>query len=543
MACIALCLFGLYVVYAMMPVGKRERPKSDERVYLVHSDELKFDQYGATPDAQIVKGNVHFRHGGAQLWCDSAYFYQESNSVRAFGHVRFKQGDTLSLNCDHATYDGQGQLMEARENVVLRHRQQTLYTDSLNYDRLYGFSYFLGGGKLVDGKNQLVADWGEYHMDSRDAMFYYNVKMRGEKRTITTDTLFYNTRESLAHVLGPSVVVSGESVIHTRDGYFNTDTEGGRMFGRSVLVNGSRTVTGDSLYYNSSTGQSEGFGNVVYEDTVNKNTLTCEELKYNEKSGFGYATKHAVATDYSQGDTLYLHADSMKIYTFNINTDSVYRKVHAFFHVKAYRKDVQTICDSMVFSSQDSCMTMYRDPIVWNGNRQLLGEVIKVYMNDSTVRNAHVIGQALSVEKVDDERHYNQVTSKVMDAFFLDGNIRKAVSIGNVRTIYYPIDDKDSTYQGLNYLETDTLRMYISPDRKLQKIRTTRFNATMYPMSQIPPDMYRLPNFVWLETLRPTDKNDIFVWRGKSESDKLKSDGHHGTSSASVKKEKVRLSQ
>ena len=39
------------------------------------------------PDAQIVKGHVHFRHRGATLMCDSAYFYQTTNSVRAMGHV------------------------------------------------------------------------------------------------------------------------------------------------------------------------------------------------------------------------------------------------------------------------------------------------------------------------------------------------------------------------------------------------------------------------------------------------------------------------
>lgn len=46
-------------------------------------------------------------------------------------------------------------------------------------------------------------------------------------------------------------------------------------------------------------------------------------------------------------------------------------------------------------------MTMYRDPIAWNLNRQILGEEIKVYFADSTVRKAEVIDQALSVELVD----------------------------------------------------------------------------------------------------------------------------------------------
>ena len=131
-----------------------------------------------------------------------------------------------------------------------------------------------------------------------------------------------------------------------------------------------------------------------------------------------------------------MHADTFKIYTFNINTDSVYRKIHAYNHVRAYRIDVQAVCDSLVYNSKDSCMTMYRDPIVWNGNQQLLGEEIKVFMKDSTVNRAHVIGQALSVEQMPDTIHYNQISSKEMLAYFNNGELNEVESIDNVQIIY-----------------------------------------------------------------------------------------------------------
>lgn len=124
------------------------------------------------------------------------------NSFRAFGHVRFRQGDTLSLSCDNAWYDGEGQMMEARKNVVLRHRGQTLYTDSLNYDRLYNNAYFFKGGRLVDSRNKLSADWGEYNTDTREAVFYYDVQLHTPKNRVSTDTLYYDTRKSIAHIVG-----------------------------------------------------------------------------------------------------------------------------------------------------------------------------------------------------------------------------------------------------------------------------------------------------------------------------------------------------
>ena len=516
-----LCLFGFCLVQAMLaPKKKSNRPKGD-RVYLLHADELRYDMYGSNPDAQIVKGKVSFSHQGAHLTCDSAYFYQNSNSVKAFGHVHFKQGDTLSLTCDRAEYDGMMQMMHARNNVVLHHRRQVLRTDSLDYDRLYEMANFFEGGTLIDGKDKLVADWGEYHTKTREAKFVYNVKLRSGKDVVTTDTLYYDVPKSKAHMVGPSKIISGGSVVHTKNGFYNTKNDQAQLFDRSTLEDKDKTITGDSLYYVKN-GESYGYGNVVYVDKKNKNSLHCNYLRYNEKTGYGFATRNPVAIDYSQKDTLWMHSDSMKIYTFHINTDSVYRKVHAFHKVRVYRTDVQAVCDSLVFNSKDSCMTMYKDPIVWNANRQLLGEVIKAYMNDSTIRMAHVIGQALSIDEMPDSVHFNQVTSKEMKAYFENGQARMGESIGNVQTIYDLTNDKDSSIVGLNYMETDTMRMYLSPERQLQKIWANKSVGTFYPITQVPPSKVKLPNFAWFDDIRPKDKNDIFVWRGKKQDQQLK---------------------
>ena len=517
-----LCLFVLSLLPALAQKKVKTAPKTDDRVYLVHSDELRYDQYGLVPDAQIVKGNVQFMHKGAKMWCDSAYFYQQTNSFRAFGHVRMVQGDTLSLTCERAYYDGQAQLMEARKNVWLKHRGQTLNTDSLNYDRLYNNAYFFEGGTLTDKNQKLVADWGQYNTQTREAVFYYNVKMIENDRIITTDTLHYNTLTSMAHVLGPSQITSKTGVIETRDGYLNTKTSMSTLYGRSTVNDKDKTITGDSLYYDDKTGQSEGYGDVVYVDNKNKNSLLCQRFKYNEKTGAGWATGKLLAKDYSQKDTLYVHADSVKFFTYNINTDSVYRMAHCFKHVRAYRQVVQAVCDSMVANSKDSCLTMYRDPIVWNANRQLLGEVIKIYMQDSTVKEAHVLGQALSVEQMPDSVHFNQLSSKDMFAYFIDGNVRRNDAVSNVRSIYFSVDDKDSTLIGLNYLETDTMRMFISAERQLQKIWTCRFEATLYPMSQIPPGKEKLEAFGWFDYVRPLNKDDLFEWRPKAAGSELK---------------------
>lgn len=523
---VVLCLFGLCVAQSRKVAKGRHRPKTDERVYLKHADMLRFNQYGEHAGAQILNGNVAFLHKGALLTCDSAYFYQESNSFKAFGHVKMRQGDTLSLTSDYAFYDGDNQMAEARHNVLLRHRGTKLYTDSLNYDRLYNIGYFFEGGKMVDRNNVLVSDWGEYDTETRKAVFNYNVNLRNPKFTLTTDTLHYDTRTSLANIVGPSVIRSKESVIHTSEGYYNTNTGRARLYGRSTMSNKGKEITGDSLFYDEKRGISQGYRNVIYKDTQKKNELHCNYLWYNEKNGFAFATENPVMMEYSQKDTLFVHSDTIKVITYHLNTDSVYRTAHCYNKVRAFRNDVQAVCDSLVYNTKDSCMTMYRDPIAWSGDRQLLGEEIQVFMKDSTIDRAHIINQALTAELMPDKDHYQQLSSKEMFAYFTKGQITQTEAIGNVRSIYYPVDDKDSTLMGLVYIETDTMKMFMR-DRQLQKIWTSKTDGTWYPMTQIPPERYRLDGFTWFDYIRPINKDDIYEWRGKKDGTQLKNITRH----------------
>mgnify|MGYP002534225012 CR=1 FL=1 len=516
-----LCLFGICLAQ-VKPTAKSKPEQQDKKtkVYLLHSDILRFNKI-SNPDAQILEGNVSFRQDSVYMYCDSAYFYEAKNSFEAFGNVKMNQGDTLFLYGDWLYYDGNTQIAQVRENVRMENRQTVLLTDSLNYDRLFDLGYFFDGGTLMDEENVLTSEWGEYSPSTKVAVFNYNVKLVNPQFTLTSDTLRYHTDTKVANIVGPSNIDSGENHIYSELGFYNTNSQQAELLDRSVLVNGSRQLTGDSLFYDRVAGYGEAFWNVQMNDVQNKNMLTGNYCFYNELTGYAFATKKAVAIDYSQGDSLFMHADTLKLISYNFNTDSMYRKMLAYHKVRIYSRDMQAVCDSLVFNSLDSCMTMYDNPILWNEQQQLFGEEIKVYMNDSTIDWAHIINQAMSIEQIDSV-NYNQVSGKEMKAYFRDGDIYQADVIGNVRIVYYTIDDKDSTLIGVNNAETSLLNVYLK-NRKIEKIKASaKTNGTMYPMSLIPEDKRYLPSFAWFDYIRPLNKEDIFVWRGKKAGQELK---------------------
>ena len=528
-----LCLFGVCLVAQVKPTGQKKKTetsakkpaagtsKTDKngkkqpenkksKVFLLHSDEVIADKL-ARPDVQVLIGNVKLRHDSMYMYCDSALIYEKTNSVEAFENVRMEQGDTLFIYGDYLYYDGMTQIAQIRNNVKMINRKTTLLTDSLNYDRLYDLGYYFEGGTLMDEENVLTSDWGEYSPATKQSIFNHDVKLVNPKFILTSDTLRYNTFTKVANILGPSNIVSDNNHIYSERGFYNTLTGQAELLDRSILTNQGKKLVGDSLYYDRKAGYGEAFDNVRMTDSINKNMLTGDYCFYNELTDSAFATKRAVAIDYSQGpDSLYMHGDTLMMVSFNLNTDSLYRTMRAFHKVRMYRTDVQGVCDSLVYISKDSCMTMYGDPILWNEGQQLLGEVIKIYMNDSTINWTHIINQALTVE-MKDSIHYNQVSGKEMKAYFVDGDMRHIEVIGNVMTAFYP-EEKDSTMTGYNRMEGSILHIYMKEKKMDKGLFIGKSNGTMYPMDQIPADKLRLPTFAWFDYVRPLNKDDIFKY-------------------------------
>lgn len=500
--------------------------QSESRIYLLHSDRL-FHDTQIDAKAQILVGNVQFRHDDVFMYCDSALFYEASNSLDAFGNVRMVQGDTVSLVGDVMYYDGLDKLARVRNNVVLIHGQMTLYTDSLDYDRLYNVGYFFEGGRIVTTDNEMTSDWGEYRPETKVAVFNYNVHMvspappQQTRTTLLTDTLYYNTVTSVANARGPSTIDDGGCHIYTEFGYMNSKSNDLTLLMRSEMSNNGKKLIGDSIVWNSVDSIGEAFGNVVYTDLLNKNAMTGNYCYYDDRTGYSLGTDSACIIDFSQGaDTMYMHADSIKMYSFNLKTDSAYRTMHAYNHVRMFRRDMQGVCDSLVYQTRDSMMIMYKDPIVWTGSQQLLGEEIQAFMNDSTIDSIYVLRQTLSCERLD-SLHYNQVAGHEMHSYMENGELKMTHVIGNVIVNYFPLDE-DSLLIAMNHMESTEMKMFMGENRRMKKIWMPAATGTFYPIPMIPGDVRFLENFQWFDYVRPLDPQDIFNWRGKSSGTELK---------------------
>lgn len=496
-----------------------------DKVFLERANEMRAEQ---GKDYQIVVGDVEFRKGDMFMYCDSAHFYDNPGALQAYGNVRMEQGDTLFVYADELNYADSTQLAilyaDPGKKVRLINKDVTLTTDVFNYDMGIELGYYEVGGVLTDKENRLDSWYGEYSPSSKDALFKENVHLNslGENDTldIYTEEMLYNTLTHIAILDTTSTIMSADGTIYTTSGVYNTETSQADLYHRSLVVaSNGNTLTGDTLYYDRNLGFGEAFGNIELTDTTNKVILNGDYGFYFEIADSALVTGRALAKEYSSpSDTLYMHGDTIRTFivitpeqalndSVTVPADTTHHLIAAP-HVKFFRNDLQGLCDSMTFVQRDSMMYMNYHPVVWNESKQIFGNVIQVHLRDSTADWARLPEFGFMAEWIDEE-FYNQLTGKEMYATFANGTIKHLDVSGNVQAIMLPMEN-DSTYNKIANLESS----FLSADFKNQTIEYLKMwpetPGTMTPLYLAKKSLFYLPQFRWLEPLRPTSPQDVF---------------------------------
>ena len=186
------------------------------------------------------------------------------------------------------------------------------------------------------------------------------------------------------------------------------------------------------------------------------------------------------------------------------NIDSLYREIRAYRRVKIFRKDAQSVCDSMTMTTIDTVIHLYKLPVLWNANSQITSEVMHIITRDGAIVKADFEGKPLTASEID-TAHYNQVTGKAMTALFRDNQIYRNDVNGNVQTIYYMQEDSSPEITLMAYIEAGDMTSYIENQQIVGITYRGSPTYTFYPMDKIPETQpTKLQGFKWEAQRRPT---------------------------------------
>ncbi len=543
------------------------------RIFLEHANTISFDK-NVNQERQVLRGAVLFRQDSVWMSCDSAYFYQSRNSFEAFSHVHMWEGDTLQMWCDSLSYDGETMIGQLFDNVLMRHNDTRLHTDYLIYYRQENRAHYPYNGWIDNPENHLQSDLGWYYTQSRQAIFQNNVVMRNfdfskmspkpaypdvesedyrPQMTLYSDTLEYSFLTDDAWIVGPSRIVNDTATLFSDLGTVNTKSQQSWLYNRSVVVSTGRSATADTLFYDGKAGYGDAWGNFVAYDTLQHLCVSGNRCHYVDSSQVMTVSDSALAMEFSTHDTLYLHADTLRAYkAARTRMVSVVREVVAdstigqdsaavsdslpqrevktvtervavtdtvnylscHFNVRYYRRDIQGICDSLNYNHADSLATFVGNPVMWNGNYQITGDSIMVYMaKEGGIDRALVHDNAFLVQQ-NDSIHYDQIAGKGLVCYFDSSRLSRMDMAGNVQTIFYPSEESKNGGKpeliGLNQV----IGNYLSIWFKQQKMDHLRIwpqpVGSLTPIQLVTDDILYLRGFRWMQYLRPTSPADVF---------------------------------
>lgn len=478
--------------------------KTKKKIDIEHADLLTSDQ-AIVRDAQRLIGNVILLHNNIIMKCDSAWQYSGSNIVDAFGNVHIISNDTLNLWANFINYNGDTELAKARRNVVLTDPSLTLTTDSLDFDMKKEIGYYNHGGQIVDTTNTLTSIIGRYYTRENKLFFTRDVKLVNKDYTMTSDTMIYYTETEIVTFNGPTNIIGDSTSVYSTSGWFNTSTNETQLNKSSTIRRGNTQLQADYIFYNDNNGNGNAHTNVIINDFENSMIVMGNKAEYDDFNKYALVTDSAVWMQYYEGDTLFLHSDTL--YTMPDSTVEDAKMLIAYNSARFYRTDIQGISDSLIYLTKDSTIQMYNDPVLWSSENQMTAEYIEFNNKATPPNEVYLKNNAFIIQQVDSLK-FNQIKGKNMVGFINENLLYRIDVNGNGQSIYYPADDTD--YIGINKAESSNIILYLAEN----KINRITFVGTpvgvMNPLMEVVPADTKLDQFNWREEERPTNRYEIF---------------------------------
>ena len=458
-------------------------------------------------DMQRLIGNVKIRHDSAYFFCDSAYFYERTNSFDAYQNVHIIVNDSVEMFSDLLYYDGNARFAEFFDNVRLRDDSTTLFTEYMTYDRNLHLAAYPDSATTIRGDKTLISCIGFYRDDLKEFSFFENVEVTSPKYQMYTDTLYYNTNIEKMWFLGPTTIVNKENILDGKHGYYLVNEDIAFLDKHPVMHNETQRIKSDSMYYNRNRGLAKAYDNVDMIDTSYKVIMRGDYIEMWEHRGFSFATDSAYAISYDGSDSLYIHGDTLFMH-FDKQKEDV-EKLIARRNVRFYKSDMQGKCDTLTYLMADSTIRMRVNPILWTEDSQLSGTDIDIKLKDKSIEWVLQRGNAFIISQ-DSIEGFNQIKGQDITSRFREGNIHRVnVEGGSSETLYW-IRDDDGGLIGIDVSKSATMTIELR-DNSISLIKGYNdISETLYPESDLNENARKLQGFQWHDEARPKDKDDIF---------------------------------
>ncbi|WP_410503915.1 OstA-like protein [Flavobacterium sp. XN-5] len=494
--------------------------QAPKKIIVEHSDFADVNQ-AEMPDAFLLTGNVRVNHDGVVLTCNKAYYFQKENYIKAFGNVQLVQGDTLFLNSKYAEYSGNVKKAFATGEAFMSSPDATLATDTINFDRNSQEVYYNTKGTIVNKDNTLVSKSGKYYVTQKKFQFLTAVTITNPTYVIKSNHVDYFTNSGHSYLFGPSTITSKKNYIYTEKGFYDTKKNVGHFLRKSYIKYEDRLIEGDSLYYDRTKEFASATRNVKITDSVNRGIVKGHYAEMYKKQDSMFVTKRAVAVNFVENDSVYIHGKRLMVTGKEDN-----RIIRAFNNVRFFKTDMSGKCDSIHSSAKTAITKLIGNPVLWNGESQITGDVMHLIGNNTSqeLDSLKVLNNTFLVSRDTIGTGYNQVKGQNLYGKFKEGKLHDVDIVKNAEVLYYMRNDANELI-GINKNVSSKINLILE-DNAVETI--TFFNqidGDIYPDAELPENARKLRGLVWRGDERIKSKDDIFSDEDNELNDKMIKEG------------------
>ena len=288
--------------------------------------DLKSDNMGpvAPGDSVIfLVGNFAAQHNGAVITCDSAVRYSDMR-IEFFGNVLINKNTTYIYG-DRAEYNGE--VNEARvfsDIVKVVDEDATLYTYEFLFNTKENVGEFGGGGVLVNRDSRLESVRGYYYANSKELVCVDRVEMRNDEYELKGDSVVYNMATDNAFFFRNTNIWNkeGDYLYADRGAYRKADSLY-KVTSNGYVLTDKQEMWSDSIDFYRAEDHIILWRDIQIDDTEHKVLAFGDYGEYWKEPGNAFLTRRPsiVSYDLSQGDSLFMRADSMFLFTINENAE------------------------------------------------------------------------------------------------------------------------------------------------------------------------------------------------------------------------------
>lgn len=470
-------------------------------VHIIHADKLLFSKDKKGNSVRKLIGKVQLKQDSTHLYCDSAVLLKEQNTVEMFGNVRITDGDSIEAVSDKLNYDGNNKTAKLIGKAKLTDSRMILTSDVLYYDRNSGIGYYLNGGKLENGPTTLTSKKGYYHSKTSDAYFNENVHIEDPQYQLDSDTLMFNTKTKISIFYGNTSIYNDKSTINCNNGTYDTENQIATFGYGTVIYNKPQTLWADSLYYEKQLGYGRAMRSFTWYDEEMKVGMTGTDAEYFENRNKIIAINRPILNSIVEEDTLFLRGDTI------IANNNENKSFISYGEVKIFKKDLQAVCDSLYYSNNDSILSLFKNPILWNDESEMKADSIFVTMGKGELKEIFFVDKAFILTQ-SKGKLFDQIKGKWITAYFKDSNLEKMLVKKNAESLYFGKDDGEN-YLGGNKSSSAKMWIYTKNKTVNKIVFLEKPEAVFTPLGKMSnADLY-LRDFKTHFELKPLSKEDL----------------------------------